>query len=105
MQRSGSGFKMSTAELPCYTLINVPSDFETPNEMQLKQDLEKGNTKEKIEALKKTIYMILNGEKIQGLLMNIIRLVDLSVARHLTFHLYIPGLCCPVKTTPSRRCC
>jgi len=66
---------MSTAELPCYTLINVPSDFETPNEMQLKQDLEKGNTKEKIEALKKTIYMILNGEKIQGLLMNIIRFV------------------------------
>merc|ERR1719376_1760541 len=39
------------------------------------QDLEKGNTKEKIEALKKTIYMILNGEKIQGLLMNIIRFV------------------------------
>ena len=66
---------MSTADLPCYTLINVPSDFETPNEMQLKQDLEKGNTKEKIEALKKAIYMILNGEKIQGLLMNIIRFV------------------------------
>ena len=66
---------MSTAELPCYTLINVPSDFEAPNEMQLKQDLEKGSVKEKIEALKKTIYMILNGEKIQGLLMNIIRFV------------------------------
>merc|ERR1719381_17519 len=43
--------------------------------MQLKQDLEKGDTKVKIEALKKTIYMILNGEKIQGLLMNIIRFV------------------------------
>jgi len=66
---------MSTAELPCYTLINVPSDFETPNEMQLKQDLEKGDIKVKTEALKKTIYMILNGEKIQGLLMNIIRFV------------------------------
>jgi len=66
---------MSTAELPCYTLINVPSDFETPNEMKLKEDLEKGNTKDKIEALKKTIYMILNGEKIQGLLMSIIRFV------------------------------
>ena len=76
LQRSGSSSKMSTAELPCYTLINVPSDFETPNEMQLKQDLEKGNTKEKIEALKKTIYMILNGEKIQGLLMNIIRFFE-----------------------------
>jgi len=66
---------MSTAELPCYTLINVPSDFETPNEMQLKSDLEKGDTKVKTEALKKTIYMILNGEKIQGLLMTIIRFV------------------------------
>jgi len=43
--------------------------------MQLKEDLEKGDTKKKIEALKKTIYMILNGEKIQGLLMNIIRFV------------------------------
>jgi len=66
---------MSTAELPCYTLINVPSDFETPNEMKLKEDLEKGDTKVKVEALKKTIYMLLNGEKIQGLLMNIIRFV------------------------------
>ena len=96
---------MSTAELPCYTLINVPSDFETPNEMQLKQDLEKGNTKEKIEALKKTIYMILNGEKIQGLLMNIIRFFKENhlLASHLD--LYISGLCCPAKTTPSRRCC
>ena len=66
---------MSTAELPCYTLINVPSDFETLNEMQLKSDLEKGDLKVKTEALKKTIYMILNGEKIQGLLMTIIRFV------------------------------
>jgi len=66
---------MSTAELPCYTLINVPSDFETPNEMQLKSDLEKGDTKVKTEALKKAIYMILNGEKISGLLMTIIRFV------------------------------
>ena len=105
---------MSTAELPCYTLINVPSDFETPNEMQLKQDLEKGNTKEKIEALKKTIYMILNGEKIQGLLMNIIRFFKKSSdqqpkptiimhCHHL--HLHISGLCCLAKTTLLRRCC
>jgi len=66
---------MSLAELPCYTIINVPSDFETPNEIQLKNDLEKGDIKIKTEALKKIIYMILNGEKIQGLLMNIIRFV------------------------------
>ena len=36
---------MSSAELPCYTIINVPSDFETPNEIQLKNDLEKGDVK------------------------------------------------------------
>lgn len=66
---------MTTAELPCYTLINVPSDFEAPNEMQLKQDLEKGDIKVKIEALRKTIYMILNGEKLPGMLMTIIRFV------------------------------
>lgn len=36
---------MSLAELPCYTIINVPSDYETPNEIQLKNDLEKGDIK------------------------------------------------------------
>jgi len=66
---------MSSAELPCYTLINVPSDMETPNEIQLKTDLEKGDTKVKTEALKKIIYMILNGEKIQNMLMTIIRFI------------------------------
>ncbi|CAG5019069.1 unnamed protein product [Parnassius apollo] len=43
--------------------------------MQLKLDLEKGDTKKKIEALKKTIGIILAGEKIPGLLMIIIRFV------------------------------
>ncbi|CAH2063883.1 unnamed protein product, partial [Iphiclides podalirius] len=43
--------------------------------MQLKLDLEKGDTKKKIEALKKTISIILSGEKIPGLLMIIIRFV------------------------------
>ena len=67
---------MSTlAEQPCYTLINIPTEAEPPTEMSLKQDLEKGDTKTKIEALKKTIQMILNGEKMPSLLMTIIRFV------------------------------
>lgn len=37
--------------------------------------LEKGDNKTKIEALKKTIQMILNGEKMPSLLMTIIRFV------------------------------
>ncbi|XP_055890054.1 coatomer subunit beta-like isoform X1 [Biomphalaria glabrata] len=65
----------SIAEQPCYTLINVPMDAEPPSEMQLKQDLEKGDAATKIEALKKVIQMILNGEKMPSLLMTIIRFV------------------------------
>nr|XP_054775033.1 coatomer subunit beta-like isoform X2 [Lytechinus pictus] len=63
----------STLELPCYTLINMNMDVEPPNEMQLKNDIEKGDTKTKTEALKKLIYMILNGEKFPGILMHVIR--------------------------------
>ncbi|XP_068627553.1 coatomer subunit beta [Battus philenor] len=66
---------MAGVEQPCYTLINFPTDAEPHNDMQLKLDLEKGDIKKKIEALKKTISIILSGEKIPGLLMIIIRFV------------------------------
>ena len=58
---------MSTlSELPSYTLIHVPSDSEVPSEQQLKADLENGDVRTKTAALKKTILMILNGEKINN---------------------------------------
>ncbi|XP_050543636.1 coatomer subunit beta [Daktulosphaira vitifoliae] len=66
---------MSSIEQPCYTLINISNDGEMPNEMQLKADLEKGDNKTKIDALKKVIQMIANGERLPGLLMIIIRFV------------------------------
>ncbi|KAA8595689.1 hypothetical protein FQN60_010980 [Etheostoma spectabile] len=66
---------MTAAENVCYTLINVSSDSEPPSEVSLKADLEKGEIKAKTEALKKVIIMILNGEKLPGLLMTIIRFV------------------------------
>lgn len=66
---------MTAVEQPCYTLINYPSDLEPPNEMQLKSDLENGDTKTKIEALKNIIHLIANGERLPGLLMHIIRFV------------------------------
>uniref|UniRef100_A0A158Q8U3 Coatomer subunit beta n=1 Tax=Elaeophora elaphi TaxID=1147741 RepID=A0A158Q8U3_9BILA len=65
---------MSSGELPCYTLIHVPSDFEIPSEVQLKEKFEKGDVKAKTDALKKLIMMIMNGEKIgQGMMMQVIR--------------------------------
>ncbi|OWF52961.1 coatomer subunit beta-like [Mizuhopecten yessoensis] len=66
---------MTMSDQPCYTLINLPSDAEPPTEMQLRTDLEKGDTRTKTDALKKTIQMILNGEKMPTLLMTIIRFV------------------------------
>jgi coatomer subunit beta len=66
---------MTSVEQPCYTLINLPSDSEPANEMQLKQDLEHGDLRTKTEALKKVIQMMLNGEKMQSLLMTVIRFV------------------------------
>ncbi|KAH8303870.1 hypothetical protein KR018_002114 [Drosophila ironensis] len=68
------------AQVPCYTIINSP-DLEVPNEMQLKQDLEKGDTNAKIETLKKVIKLLLNGERYPGLIMTIIRFV-LPVQNH-----------------------
>ncbi|KAH8408911.1 hypothetical protein KR009_003733 [Drosophila setifemur] len=69
-----------TSQVPCYTIINSP-DLEVPNEMQLKQDLEKGDTNVKIDTLKKVIKLLLNGERYPGLIMTIIRFV-LPVQNH-----------------------
>ncbi|KAM7347041.1 coatomer subunit beta [Cochliomyia hominivorax] len=71
---------MALSTVPCYTIINSP-DLEVPNEMQLKQDLEKGDTNVKIDTLKKVIQLLLNGERLSGLIMTIIRFV-LPVQNH-----------------------
>ena len=36
---------MSVTEQPCYTLINTSQDLESTSEMQLREELEKGNDK------------------------------------------------------------
>ncbi|EDX18284.1 GD15643 [Drosophila simulans] len=69
-----------TSQVPCYTIINSP-DLEVTNEMQLKRDLEKGDTNVKIETLKRVIKLLLNGERYPGLIMTIIRFV-LPVQNH-----------------------
>lgn len=92
--------KMTAAENVCYTLINVPSDSEPPSEVSLKTDLEKGEIKAKTEALKKVIIMILNGEKLPGLLMTIIRFV-LPLQDHTIKKLLLVFWEIVPKTTPD----
>lgn len=66
----------TAAEQACYTLINIPQDAEPPNEMQLRQDLERDDIRSKTDALKKLIQAILNGEKQSPpMLMTVIRFV------------------------------
>ncbi|KAI5703002.1 hypothetical protein M8J75_006605 [Diaphorina citri] len=91
---------MSSVEQPCYTLINFKSDSDTPNEMHLKSDLEKGDTKIKIEALKKVIQMIANGERLPGILMIIIRFV-LPMQDHMIKKLLLIFWEIVPKTTPD----
>lgn len=120
---------MTAAENVCYTLINVTSDSEPPSEVSLKTDLgmfdcsplipghflqlrlclpqslsrvftEKGEIKAKTEALKKVIIMILNGEKLPGLLMTIIRFV-LPLQDHTIKKLLLVFWEIVPKTTPD----
>ncbi|NWZ66951.1 COPB protein, partial [Acrocephalus arundinaceus] len=108
---------MTAAENVCYTLINVPMDSEPPSEISLKNDLgncdlsafltsfpplEKGDVKLKTEALKKVIIMILNGEKLPGLLMTIIRFV-LPLQDHTIKKLLLVFWEIVPKTTPDGR--
>jgi len=67
-------FKMSGNEQPCYTLISTP-DSDYPSQDQLRKELEIGDIKAKADALKKVIYIILNGEKIPGILMAVVKFV------------------------------
>ncbi|XKL64186.1 hypothetical protein PGB90_004272 [Kerria lacca] len=91
---------MTSIEQPCYTIINFRSDTDTPNELQLKSDLESGDEKVKIEALKKVIQMIANGERLPGLLMIIIRFV-LPLQNHLIKKLLLIFWEIVPKTTPD----
>ncbi|XP_067142294.1 coatomer subunit beta [Centruroides vittatus] len=91
---------MTSSEQTCYTLINIPIDSEPPNEIQLRNDLEKGDTKVKIEALKRTIHLILNGEKFPSLLMTIIRFV-LPLQNHAIKKLLLIFWEIVPKTTPD----
>lgn len=61
---------------PCYTLIHDADDSgDNPTEQTLRKDLEMGKVPQKIDALKKLIRLIIQGEKFPNLLMVIIRFV------------------------------
>ncbi|KAG4076042.1 hypothetical protein HA402_011516 [Bradysia odoriphaga] len=89
------------AEGPCYTIINSPELSEVYNEMKLKKDLEQREDENlQIETLKKVIKLLLNGERLPGLLMTIIRFVMPSCNHTIKKLLLIFWEIVP-KTTPD----
>lgn len=66
---------MAVQEQSCYTLVSDVDDTEPPTEQELKKLLENTKFEPKITALKKTIFLMMKGEKMPSLLMTIIRYV------------------------------
>lgn len=66
-------FRTTRMEKPCFVLL--PPEEEAPNQSELRKALETGDDEVKIDALKKTISLMVAGEKLPQLLMPIIRFV------------------------------
>ncbi len=61
-------------EKPCSILIHFEKG-EPPQVNEIRKQLEKGTTVEKVEAMKNVILLMLNGETLPNLLMTVIRFV------------------------------
>eukprot|EP00216_Chloropicon_sp_CCMP2111_P006079 CAMPEP_0198237456 /NCGR_PEP_ID=MMETSP1446-20131203/3304_1 /TAXON_ID=1461542 ORGANISM="Unidentified sp, Strain CCMP2111" /NCGR_SAMPLE_ID=MMETSP1446 /ASSEMBLY_ACC=CAM_ASM_001112 /LENGTH=971 /DNA_ID=CAMNT_0043919623 /DNA_START=94 /DNA_END=3009 /DNA_ORIENTATION=+ len=79
---------LGQAETYCTVLVSYEKNFNTN---QIKDALEKGSEKEKREAMKKCVYLMLNGENMSQLFMTIVRYVlpseDHSIQKLLLLYL------------------
>lgn len=76
---------MGTVEQPCYTIINVPTDSEPYNEMQLKMDLG--------EFLLKTYCFVTNKIKLKTVLLFLCDNVAINMQFRCHFDRYITLKC------------
>jgi coatomer subunit beta len=60
---------------PCYTLLSPDDSSESVSVNDFKTQLEKGDDETKVQAMKKLIVTMLNGEPMPQLLMFVIRFV------------------------------
>eukprot|EP01059_Diplonema_ambulator_P019990 TRINITY_DN33674_c0_g1_i1.p1 TRINITY_DN33674_c0_g1~~TRINITY_DN33674_c0_g1_i1.p1 ORF type:complete len:942 (+),score=446.04 TRINITY_DN33674_c0_g1_i1:40-2865(+) len=67
---------MTQHDPPCYLLVGMDKQAPTPKE--LKEAIEKGGTKERIQAVKDMIALTLNGESQQKLIMSVIKFIQPS---------------------------
>lgn len=80
--------------------LNFPDDKEQPTVQELRKQLENGKDEQKIEAMKKILLIMLNGDPMPQLLMHVIRFVVPSKNKALKKLLLIYWEVCP-KTNPD----
>lgn len=79
----------------CYTLIDQSDSVEQPTVQELKQVLETGKDDFKIDAMRRILLMMLNGDPLNGILMHVIRFVMPSKNKSLKRLLLIYWEICP----------
>jgi coatomer subunit beta len=79
---------------PCYTIL-ASNDLEPSTENELKNRLEKGSDSDKVDAMREIITSILNGDKMERLLMHVIRFVMPSKNKTLKKLLHFYWEVCP----------
>ncbi|KAK9465355.1 adaptin N terminal region-domain-containing protein [Lipomyces arxii] len=88
------------AEASSYTLVHEPSSADQPSFQDLKFQLERGNDPIKVEAMKRILVIMLNGDPMPQLLMHVIRFVMPSKSKALKKLLHFYWEIC-LKTNPD----
>lgn len=88
------------AEVSSYTLIHEPSTADQPSLQDLRFQLERGNDPVKVEAMKRILVIMLNGDPMPQLLMHVIRFVMPSKSKSLKKLLHFYWEICP-KLNPD----
>ncbi|KAK9352902.1 adaptin N terminal region-domain-containing protein [Lipomyces doorenjongii] len=88
------------AEVSSYTLVHEPSSADQPTLQDLRFQLERGNDPIKIEAMKRILVIMLNGDSMPQLLMHVIRFVMPSKSKLLKKLLHFYWEICP-KLNPD----
>ncbi|KAK9459645.1 adaptin N terminal region-domain-containing protein [Lipomyces oligophaga] len=83
------------AEVFSYTLVHEPSTADQPSVQDLKFQLERGNDPIKVEAMKRILVIMLNGDPMPQLLMHVIRFVMPSKSKSLKKLLQFYWEICP----------
>lgn len=86
---------MATFLESSYSLVHQDNSADQPSLQDIRNQLEKGNDETKVETMKRVLTVMLNGDSMPQLLMQIIRFVMPSKSKQLKKLLYLYYEICP----------